>query len=227
MPNKALAIISAASVLFAAATLWDSCEIENESRKKIYILTEQVRESRNELELANKDIVDLSERLSEANETIESLKNASCHSRIQLPSNVKHYDIPLSTDFQDYIYAMCAHYEIPEHYELVLALIEHESDFVATAVSETNDYGLMQINEFNHEWLYSTLKLNDMLDPYQNVQAGVYMLSDFLLRYDNIATALMCYNLGEGSAKLLVKRGIRSSSYSESVLSIYREYIDK
>lgn len=70
-----------------------------------------------------------------------------------LPKNadVFLYDIPLSDSLQRYIYEICAEKSVPVM--LALAMIEHESGFNPEVVSSTNDYGLMQINAVNHDWL--------------------------------------------------------------------------
>lgn len=120
----------------------------------------------------------------------------------------------LDVKYQDYLYEMCVKYGIPEHYTLLLAQMYHESGFDANAISSTNDYGLMQINIYNHEWLKEKLGISDFLDPYDNIEAGVFMMSQFLKKYDDVQKALVCYNRGEGA----VKKGTYSTSYSEGVL---------
>jgi hypothetical protein len=66
------------------------------------------------------------------------------------------YNIELSEELQEYTYAMCLNYGIVDHYELVLAMMWHESNFTPDVISRTNDYGIMQINVCNHEWLSKT-----------------------------------------------------------------------
>lgn len=134
-------------------------------------------------------------------------------------------DVPLSHELQKYTYDMCAQYNIPDYYELVIAVMQHESGFNASAISSTNDYGLMQINVCNHKWLANNLGLVDMLDPYQNIHAGVYMLSNLLTKYDSPTKALMCYNLGEAGARRYWNNGVYSTKYSEAILGIYNTYI--
>ncbi len=57
----------------------------------------------------------------------------------------------LSYELQEVMQDCCEHYEVP--YALVLAIAEVETHFDPDAVSATGDYGLMQINSVNHEWL--------------------------------------------------------------------------
>ena len=125
-----------------------------------------------------------------------------------------HIRTDLDIEYQDYLYQMCVEYDIPEHYTLLLAQMYHESGFDVNAVSSTDDYGLMQINVFNHEWLREKLGISNFLDPYDNIKAGTFMMSQFLKKYDDVQKALVCYNRGEGA----VKKGTYSTSYSEGVL---------
>ena len=89
---------------------------------------------------------------------------------------VFYYDCPLSHDLQDYIRKLCEENKVSM--SLVIALIESESSFRMNVVSNTNDYGLMQINEINHEWLSEEYGITDFLDPYQNVFCGITILSE-------------------------------------------------
>lgn len=124
------------------------------------------------------------------------------------------YRIDVPEEWQDYLWNKCVEYDIAEYYELLFAQIYHESSWKPDAVSGTNDYGLMQINENNHEWLKEILGITDFLDPYQSMDAGIYMMSCFLTKYSDVQTALVCYNMGEGK----VKEGITSSKYTNGVV---------
>lgn len=124
------------------------------------------------------------------------------------------YKSYLDTQYQDYLYEMCIKYNVTEYYTLFIAQMYHESSFIINNISKTHDYGLMQINKCNHKWLGSILGNNDFLDPYNNIEAGVYMMSNFLNKYQDVHKALVCYNRGEGA----VKKGTYSTSYSRGVL---------
>lgn len=115
--------------------------------------------------------------------------------------------------YQNYLYDLCVEYGITEYYTLLIAQIYHESTFRTNLISSTNDYGLMQINACNHSWLRNKLGISDFLDPYENMRAGVDMMSSYLHKYGDAEKALVCYNLGEGGAK-----GVSSTSYSRGVL---------
>lgn len=130
-----------------------------------------------------------------------------------------YYDIPLSKELQLYTYTRCVDYGIPEHYELVLAMMWQESNYTPDIVSATDDYGIMQINACNHEWLSDLLGTTNFLDVCQNIDAGTYIISKMLLKYGDEHKALMAYNMGENGAALNWDAGIYTSNYSRGVVA--------
>lgn len=120
----------------------------------------------------------------------------------------------LEIEYQDYLWEMCVKYNVTEYYELFIAQMYHESTFRTDIISATNDHGLMQINVCNHDWLGDKLGNDDFLDPYNNIEAGVYLMSGFLLKYNDVQKALVCYNRGESA----VINGTYSTDYSTGVL---------
>lgn len=137
--------------------------------------------------------------------------------------DVFYYDVPLSESLQRYIYEVCADEEIPV--SLVLAMIEHESRFNPEAVSATDDYGLMQINEVNHGWLEEDYRCADMLNPYQNVFCGVKIIGRYVDKYEgDFAKALMAYNMGDYGARKAWENGVSETSYSANILELMQKY---
>lgn len=135
----------------------------------------------------------------------------------------EYFDVPLSNELQDYIDEVSLKYSVP--CELVYAMIEVESNFRPNIVSSTDDYGLMQINKINHEWLSEALGITDFLDPKQNILSGVYMISQHLEATDgDMVLALMRYNNGATGAKRLWNKGIYSTSYTDKVMAAYENY---
>jgi soluble lytic murein transglycosylase-like protein len=133
------------------------------------------------------------------------------------------YDVPLSENLQRYIYEICKDEQVP--ITLVLAMIEHESGFDADAISDTDDYGLMQVNKVNHGWLKEKHNCDDMLNPYQNVFAGIKIISDCLKEYDyDYTKALMAYNMGDYGAKTALANGVWTTPYANRVLSLMQKY---
>lgn len=137
---------------------------------------------------------------------------------------IKYYDIPLETELQDYIRKECD--EMNVEMELVLAIMKVESDFNSDVISDTNDYGLMQINIVNHESLQKKLSIYDFLDPYDSARAGIYMLSE-LDWCENDVQRLMCYNMGVTGAKRAWNKGIQETEYSKKVLKTKEELREK
>lgn len=137
-------------------------------------------------------------------------------------SEVFLYDVPLSDSLQRYIYEVCADENVPV--TLVMAMIEHESGFNPEAVSPTDDYGLMQINAVNHEWLKEEYRCADMMNPYQNVFCGISIISSYIDKYGELDKALMAYNMGNYGAQKAWKNGVTSIAYSEEILSLMKEY---
>ena len=107
---------------------------------------------------------------------------------------------------------------------LVIAMIDQESKFNPEVVSKTGDYGLMQINTINHEWLAEEYRTADMLNPYQNVFCGIKVIGSYIQNYNDYGLALMAYNMGDYGAKKAWENGIKSTSYSESVLALMQKY---
>lgn len=140
----------------------------------------------------------------------------------EVTDTVYYYDVPLSHELQEYIYEVCEAEDVP--IPLVLAIIDAESRFDPDAVSPTDDYGLMQINEVNHAWLAEEYGLTDMLDPYQNIYGGTKMIATYIEKYDDYNHALMAYHMGEYGARQAWESGSESTSYSENVLSLMSHY---
>lgn len=132
------------------------------------------------------------------------------------------FDVPLSDSLQRYIYEICADENVPV--TLVMAMIEHESGFDPEAVSPTDDYGLMQINAVNHEWLKEEYRCANMMNPYQNVFCGISIISSYIDKYGELDKALMAYNMGNYGAQKAWKNGVTSIAYSEEILSLMKEY---
>lgn len=126
----------------------------------------------------------------------------------------------LSYDLQEIMQDCCDEYEVP--YALALAIAEVESHFDPDAVSPTGDYGLMQINQINHEWLQEI-----GLDPLThagNIEAGIYIISENLQNYEDTELALMAYNSGPTGAKKLWDAGTYHTDYSRKVMAAFEHW---
>lgn len=127
-------------------------------------------------------------------------------------------DVPLDRYLQEYIHRLCEESGLP--YTLAIAVIEQESHYTPWIISDSDDWGLMQINSVCHEWLSRELGVTDFLDAWQNVRAGIWLLADYYARYGYASGALMCYNMGEPRAQALFDQGIYATEYSERVIGI-------
>ena len=131
-------------------------------------------------------------------------------------------DCELPAELQEYTYYLCEAYYID--FDFVMALMYAESSFRTDVVSDTDDYGLMQINSVNHEKLTENLGITDFTDPYQNIRAGVYILRGLFEKYDDAAKVLMAYNMGDYGASVLWDKGVYSTTYTNKVLAKADEY---
>lgn len=133
------------------------------------------------------------------------------------------YDVPLCENLQWWAYETSKASNVP--YTLTLAVMWRESNFNSKLISSTRDYGLMQINVCNHARLADEYNLVDMLDPFQNITAGVYMLAEKLdFSEGDIEYALLAYNLGNTGAKRARANGVYSTKYTRAILAKMAEY---
>jgi soluble lytic murein transglycosylase-like protein len=141
-------------------------------------------------------------------------------------SGFKSYNIKLPVDQQQYAYTMCKNYGI--QYELLLAVMSKESGYNPNAIGGGNSYGLCQIHISNYTNLRNRLGISSLLDPYDNIKAGAYMLALYMNSGRRISTdatiaevyALNSYNMGEGSYfNNCYSKGIVNRGYSDAVIS--------
>ena len=131
-------------------------------------------------------------------------------------------EIPLDRETQSCILNWCEEYGVP--HSIALGVIQSESSFQPDA-ENGSCYGYMQINSINREWLGEAIGITDLRDPHQNLQAGIYMLSDLYGKYGDWNKALTCYNYGEGGAyEHVFSKGETSSTYSRHVLAVAEEW---
>ena len=100
-------------------------------------------------------------------------------------------DCKLDKATQQFTFYLCKGYDID--WTLVMALMQKESSFRSDIISPTEDYGLMQINKMNHEWLTDTIGVTDYLDKEQNIRAGVFVLRKLFEEYTDPNLVLMAW----------------------------------
>lgn len=146
-------------------------------------------------------------------------------------SGFKKYNIALPEEQQKYAYNLCKSYGI--QYELFLAVMKKESGYNPNAIGGGNSYGLCQIHISNHGNLRNRLGISNLLDPYDNMEAGAYLLSMYMnsarakVSGDAVEVyALNSYNMGEGVYfNSCYSKGILNRGYSNSVLSLRNSLI--
>lgn len=136
-------------------------------------------------------------------------------------------DITLDESYQKYTWEWCQMLGLD--YDLILALMYHESRFDVNAYSRTNDIGLMQVNQGNKQWVNELAKRKiDLWEPYDNILAGLLIYKHYEdywinkgIEEDLFKYALNSYNMGIGgftSAGYPINR-----SYSRNILSTMEE----
>lgn len=162
----------------------------------------------------------------EANETPDTLpvsETETEQTEQTVPAQKTFYEeIPLDYDLQAHLIALCEEYGVP--LSVALGVIQAESTFRATA-QNGSCYGYMQINSINSGWLNEELGVTDLTDPYQNIQSGVYILSDLYGKYGDWHKTLVCYNYGEaGAQKHVFSQGYTTTTYSRTVMAYAEEW---
>lgn len=84
-------------------------------------------------------------------------------------------------------------YDVP--LDLIKAVAYHESRYNPTAESKAGAIGVMQLMPIN----WKPYGITDPKDPYQNIMAGVKMLSKLYNKYNEWEKALAAYNWGPGN----------------------------
>lgn len=128
---------------------------------------------------------------------------------------------------QEEVFRICQEDNIA--FPLVMAIIEHESQFDTKARSQTGDSGLMQINDVNAKTLADQGYI-DLYSLQDNVSAGIYLIQELYCKYGDTTFVLMAYNAGETGAKKQQKEGITETDYTKEIESRaeeFTEYIDE
>lgn len=111
----------------------------------------------------------------------------------------RYYEIPLSREVQDLIFAECERYGLSP--QIVIALIERESRFDTYALGDDGRaFGLMQVQPKWHLRRMVDMGCTDLFDPYQNVKVGIAILGELKYRRNDVGWALTAYNSGEANA---------------------------
>lgn len=148
---------------------------------------------------------------------------------IKTYNDVKFVALPVDMNRknQEKVFKICQEDNIA--FPLVMAIIEHESQFDTKERSQTGDSGLMQINDVNAKTLADQGYI-DLYSLQDNVSAGIYLLQELYCKYGDTTFVLMAYNAGETGAKKQQKEGITETDYTKEIESRaeeFTEYIDE
>lgn len=174
----------------------------------------QLNELSKDVKALQTEISSISAEQEKIKEKVDNLKIEIIQTKEEEKEEYKR-DIPLSDELQKFTYDTCKTYNVD--YDLVLAIMAVESGYNAAAISSNGeDYGLMQINKINHDWL-AEKGLTDMLDAKQNITAGIIILAKLEENCPTTESLVMAYNMGESKAKKYLAKG-ETTEYVEKVL---------
>lgn len=132
---------------------------------------------------------------------------------------VKYFDVPLSTELQDHIFALCEEHNIAPG--IIIAMIERESTFDSQAIGDKGDsFGLMQIQpkwKENQERM-DRLGCHDLLNPFQNVTVAIDLVAELKGKNADLYWVLMSYNGGEAYGTRMLNAG-QFSDYAVGVVA--------
>lgn len=136
----------------------------------------------------------------------------------------KYYDfIPLPEDMQIHCQELCEQYHVG--FAFFLAMMESESSFNVDAHGDSsNSIGLMQINKPN----WDRYDLNASI-PKDNVEIGIRMMSEYIIKYQEVDKVVMAYKGGESAMLKWVEEGTRLKACDDIVNSAmwWQERLDE
>lgn len=111
---------------------------------------------------------------------------------------------------------------IPNLSELVVSMMEVESNFNPSLTSSAGCIGLMQVSPYWQTERAESLGVYDLWDPYGNILVAVDFLEDLYYNYTNedIVLAVMMYNMDFSQARSMYSNG-QWSPYAIKVFSIF------
>lgn len=132
------------------------------------------------------------------------------------PPKVTYFKVPLDEDLQDYIFEVCADYDIDP--ALVMAVIKKESNFKPDTLGDSGrSYGLMQVQPRWHQARADALNCSNLTNPYHNVTVGIDILAELFDTGNSLEWVLMAYNGGASYANKKVANG-EVSDYAKIVI---------
>jgi soluble lytic murein transglycosylase len=117
--------------------------------------------------------------------------------------------------FEQYVTHYADEYDLDEN--IIYAIINTESGFNPSAVSNVGARGLMQIMEDAFSWTKSRMNeddgvtYDDMYNPELNIKYGAYLFCLLYDEYGDYETALAAYHSGRGNVNELLQNSENSS----------------
>lgn len=131
----------------------------------------------------------------------------------------------LSNEYEDQIRQLCEEYDVPLEIMLTIGYQESDGKWDNNGkISETNDYGVFQINKGNHASIYETFGYTSddlQYDPLKNAEVAVYLVSN-MIKNDEDITAEEIFGMYNGWKNWRKKE--RSLMYVDSCFDILCEY---
>ena len=170
-----------------------------------------------------KNQIQLSELKAQQKATSERIEafeiHTSNYATVQAKEPYKR-DVPLSDELQEYTYETAEKYSV--NYDLMLAIMQTESQFNNVVSDNGEDIGLCQINACNAEWLYSEYGIYNLMDERQNIEACAIILNKLQGQFDDESHVVMAYNLGASKAEKYIRSG-KTVEYTEKVYENMKE----
>ena len=186
-------------------------------------MTLQVNECKSELIEVKQTAEIISVQQNAINERIKAIEISKSNVTTQQASTPYKRDIPLSDELQEYTYQTAEKYGV--NYDLMLAIMQTESQFTNVVSDNGEDIGLCQINTINAEWLYTDYGIYNLMDERQNIEACAIILNKLSEQFSNESHVVMAYNLGAGKAQKYISSG-KITEYTNKVLTA-KEVIEK
>lgn len=174
----------------------------------------QVNECKSELIEVKQTAEIISAQQNAINERIKAIEISEGNYTTQPNKAPYSREIPLSDEFQQYTYETAEKYGI--NYDLMLAIMQTESQFNNVVSDSGEDIGLCQINTVNAEWLYQEHGINNLMDEKQNIEACAIILNKLQGQFSDESHVVMAYNLGASKAEKYIRSG-KITEYTKKV----------
>lgn len=107
-------------------------------------------------------------------------------------------DVPLSFEEQDFLHTACDEFGVD--YSLMLALIEHETNFRNIPGDDGKSLGYCQIQLKWWSGLMEEIGAEDLTVPYDNFRTACAIMARHIENYGSVERALTAYNTGKPGA---------------------------